>query len=78
MSPYPNLFKPLDLGYLRLPNRIVMGSMHTRLETLDQPVERLARFYAERARGGAALIITGGFSPNVEGLMERTHIPCPP
>jgi 2,4-dienoyl-CoA reductase (NADPH2) len=70
MSPYPNLFRPLDLGFLRLANRIVMGSMHTRLETLDRPVERNARFYAERARGGAGLIITGGFSPNAEGLME--------
>ena len=47
-----------------------MGSMHTRLETLDRPLERVARFYVERAKGGAALIITGGFSPNAEGLME--------
>jgi 2,4-dienoyl-CoA reductase (NADPH2) len=70
MSPYPHLFQPLDLGFLRLPNRIVMGSMHTRLETLDRPIERVSRFYVERARGGAALIITGGFSPNAEGLME--------
>ena len=70
MSPYPHLFQPLDLGFLRLPNRIVMGSMHTRLETLDRPIERIARFYVERARGGAGLIITGGFSPNDEGLME--------
>jgi 2,4-dienoyl-CoA reductase (NADPH2) len=53
-----------------LPNRIVMGSMHTRLETLDRPLERIARFYVERAKGGAGLIITGGFSPNQEGLME--------
>ena len=44
--------------------------MHTRLETLDRPIERVARFYVERAKGGAALIITGGFSPNAEGLME--------
>lgn len=69
-SPYPNLFRSLDLGFLTLPNRIVMGSMHTRLETLDRPLERIARFYVERARGGAGLIITGGFSPNEEGLME--------
>jgi len=53
MSPYPRLFTPLDLGLLRLPNRIIIGSMHTRLATLDRPVERLARIYAERA--GAAL-----------------------
>ncbi len=70
MSSYPHLFQPLDLGFLTLPNRIVMGSMHTRLETLDRPIERIARFYVERAKGGAALIITGGFSPNREGLME--------
>ena len=44
--------------------------MHTRLETLDRPLERVARFYVERAKGGAGLIITGGFSPNPEGLME--------
>ena len=70
MSPYTYLFQPLDLGFTTLPNRIVMGSMHTRLETLDRPVERITRFYVERARGGAGLIITGGFSPNDEGLME--------
>jgi len=70
MPPYPLLFQPLDLGFMTLPNRIVMGSMHTRLETLDRPIERIARFYVERARGGAGLIITGGFSPNEEGLME--------
>jgi 2,4-dienoyl-CoA reductase (NADPH2) len=52
---------------LRLPNRIVMGSMHSGLETLDRPVERIARFSVERARGGAGLIITGGFSPNAGG-----------
>jgi 2,4-dienoyl-CoA reductase (NADPH2) len=70
MSPYPHLFQPLDLGFLTLANRIVMGSMHTRLETLDRPIERISRFYVERARGGAGLIITGGFSPNEDGLME--------
>jgi 2,4-dienoyl-CoA reductase (NADPH2) len=70
MTAFPHLFAPIDLGSIRLANRIVMGSMHTRLETLDRPLERVARFYVERARGGAALIITGGFSPNAEGLME--------
>jgi 2,4-dienoyl-CoA reductase (NADPH2) len=70
MSPFPHLFRPLDLGFMTLPNRIVMGSMHTRLETLDRPLERIARFYVERAKGGAGLIVTGGFSPNAEGLME--------
>ena len=70
MSSYPHLFQPLDLGFTTLANRTIMGSMHTRLETLDRPLERVARFYADRARGGAALIITGGFSPNEEGLLE--------
>jgi len=52
---------------VRLPNRILMGSMHTGLEARPDGIERLAEFYAERARGGAALIVTGGFSPNDEG-----------
>ncbi|MEZ0305221.1 MAG: FAD-dependent oxidoreductase [Hyphomicrobiaceae bacterium] len=70
MFTYPHLFRSLDLGFMVLPNRIVMGSMHTRLETLDRPIERISRFYVERAKGGAGLIVTGGFSPNAEGLME--------
>jgi 2,4-dienoyl-CoA reductase (NADPH2) len=70
MAPFPRLFQPLDLGFTVLANRIVMGSMHTRLETLDRPLERVKRFYEERAKGGVALIVTGGFSPNEEGLME--------
>lgn len=70
MSSFPRLLAPLDLGFTRLENRAIMGSMHTRLETLDRAEERIARFYAERARGGAALIVTGGFSPNAEGLLE--------
>ena len=64
---YPHLFQPLDLGIATLPNRILMGSMHTGLESRPDGVERLAAFYAERARGGAALIVTGGFSPNDVG-----------
>jgi 2,4-dienoyl-CoA reductase (NADPH2) len=67
MATYPKLFRPLDLGFITLPNRIVMGSMHTRLEARPDGMERLAAFYAERARGGAALIVTGGFSPNEAG-----------
>ena len=70
MTAYTHLLRPLDLGFTTLSCRAIMGSMHTRLETLDQPAERVARFYAERAKGGAALIITGGFSPNGEGLLE--------
>ncbi|HZQ71947.1 MAG TPA: NADPH-dependent 2,4-dienoyl-CoA reductase [Burkholderiales bacterium] len=64
---FPHLFRELDLGRVRLPNRIVMGSMHTGFESRPDGVERLAAFYAERARGGAALIVTGGFSPNDAG-----------
>jgi 2,4-dienoyl-CoA reductase (NADPH2) len=64
---YPHLFRPLDLGFVTLPNRILMGSMHTGLEARPDGAERLAAFYAERARGGAALIVTGGFSPNDAG-----------
>jgi 2,4-dienoyl-CoA reductase (NADPH2) len=67
MSTYPNLFRPLELGFVTLPNRILMGSMHTQLESRPDGMERLAAFYAERARGGAALIVTGGFSPNAAG-----------
>jgi 2,4-dienoyl-CoA reductase (NADPH2) len=64
---YPHLFRPLDLGFATLPNRIMMGSMHTGLETRPDGMARLAAFYAERARGGVALIVTGGFSPNAAG-----------
>jgi 2,4-dienoyl-CoA reductase (NADPH2) len=68
MPAYPNLFAPLDLpGGVRLPNRILMGSMHTGLEALPEGMQRLAAFYAERARGGVALIVTGGFAPNDAG-----------
>lgn len=68
--PYPRLFTPLTVGSITLPNRIVMGSMHTRLECEPDGAERLAAFYAERARGGAALIVTGGVSPDRQGLLE--------
>ncbi len=74
MTPYPRLFEPLALGPLTLKNRIVMGSMHTRLECADRPAERLAAFYGERARGGAALIITGGVSPDSAGRMEEDSL----
>jgi len=67
---YPHLFQPLDLGGAILPNRIMMGSMHTGLESRPDGIGRLAAFYAERARGGAALIVTGGFSPNAEGNLS--------
>jgi len=64
---YPLLSRPLDLGFVTLRNRILMGSMHTGLEARPDGMERLAAFYAERARGGAALIVTGGFSPSDAG-----------
>jgi len=67
MNHYPHLFEPLDLGHVTLPNRIMMGSMHTGLEERPDGMERLAAFYAERARGGAALLVTGGFSPDEAG-----------
>ena len=63
---YPHLFRPLELGFVTLPNRIMMGSMHTGYEARNAMAE-LAAFYAERARGGAALIVTGGYSPNDAG-----------
>jgi 2,4-dienoyl-CoA reductase (NADPH2) len=70
MTPYPHLLSPLTIGRHTLKNRVLMGSMHSRLETLDRPIEREAAFYAERAKGGAALIITAGISPNEEGRLE--------
>ena len=70
MPAYPRLFQPLQAGPLTLKNRIVMGSMHTRLETMPDGSARAAAFYAERARGGVAMIITGGYSPDAAGLLE--------
>ncbi len=67
---YPHLFEPLDLGFTTLPNRILMGSMHLGLEELPQGFERMAAFYAERARAGVALIVTGGISPNRAGAVH--------
>ncbi|MBC3871005.1 NADPH-dependent 2,4-dienoyl-CoA reductase [Undibacterium oligocarboniphilum] len=64
MSFYPHLTQPLDLGFTTLPNRLLMGSMHVGLEEVDHGFERMAAFYAERARGGVALIVTGGIAPN--------------
>jgi len=70
MPAYPLLFRPLELPGVTLPNRILMGSMHTGLEARPDGMPRLAAFYAERARGGAALIVTGGFSPNDAGELS--------
>lgn len=66
-SPFPHLFQPLDLGFTQLKNRIIMGSMHTGLEEAPNGHERMAAYFAERAKGGVGLIVTGGFGPNVEG-----------
>ena len=66
---YPHLFEPLDLGFTQLKNRVLMGSMHLGLEEVKGGIERMAAFYAERARGGVALIVTGGIAPNTEGVV---------
>ncbi|HFN3812051.1 TPA: FAD-dependent oxidoreductase, partial [Enterobacter hormaechei] len=68
MSRYPSLFAPLDLGFTTLKNRVLMGSMHTGLEERPDGAERLAAFYAERARHGVALIVTGGVAPAPSGV----------
>jgi len=79
---YPHLLAPLDLGFTQLKNRVLMGSMHTGLEEREDGPERLAAFYAERAAAGVGLIVTGGISPNAQGvvyqggsiLAEQEHI----
>ena len=68
MSQYPHLLAPLDLGFTTLRNRVLMGSMHTGLEEAPNGYHRMAEFYAERARGGVGLIVTGGIAPNAQGL----------
>ncbi|MEW7867680.1 FAD-dependent oxidoreductase [Aeromonas diversa] len=69
MSRYPALLTPLDLGFTQLRNRVLMGSMHTGLEEEKGGFDKLAAFYAERARGGVALIVTGGIAPNLRGRL---------
>src|SRR5690606_30308907 len=69
-TPYPHLFAPLDLGFTTLRNRVLMGSMHTGLEDRRRDFPKLAAYLAERAAGGAGLIVTGGFAPNVEGWLK--------
>ena len=65
-TPYPHLLAPLDLGFTTLANRVLMGSMHTGLEDGRKHFAAMAAFYAERARGGVGLIVTGGYAPNIE------------
>ncbi|MEP6502433.1 MAG: NADPH-dependent 2,4-dienoyl-CoA reductase, partial [Betaproteobacteria bacterium] len=69
-STYPKLLAPLDLGFTTLRNRAIMGSMHTGLEDAARDFPRMAAFYAERARHGVGLIVTGGFAPNFEGWVK--------
>ncbi|CAG8865419.1 2,4-dienoyl-CoA reductase [Pseudomonas fluorescens] len=66
-APYPHLLAPLDLGFTTLRNRTLMGSMHTGLEERPGGFERMAVYFAERARGGVGLMVTGGIAPNDEG-----------
>jgi 2,4-dienoyl-CoA reductase (NADPH2) len=68
---YAHLFAPLDLGFTQLKNRFLMGSMHTGLEEHTEGAVRLAAFYAERAREGVALIVTGGIAPNPQGVVAQ-------
>lgn len=69
---YPTLLQPLDLGFTTLKNRVLMGSMHLGLEEMPGGFERMAAFYAERARGGVALMVTGGIGPNQEGAVHAS------
>ena len=80
---FPHLLEPLDLGFTRLENRVLMGSMHTGLEDRARDFPRLAAFFAERARGQAGLLVTGGFAPTIRGwlapfassLISRRQLP---
>ena len=69
-SPYPKLFAPLDLGFCTLPNRVLMGSMHTGLEDRSRDFPKLAAYFRERAEGGVGLMVTGGISPNLVGWLK--------
>jgi 2,4-dienoyl-CoA reductase (NADPH2) len=67
---YPHLFAPLELGHVTLPNRILMGSMHTGLEDKAADFDKLAAYFAERARGGVGLMVTGGIAPSIQGWLK--------
>jgi len=71
---YPKLFTPLDLGFTTLKNRVIMGSMHTGLEEAKGGFDRMATYFAERAKGGVGLIVTGGVAPNIEGWVSPFSI----
>jgi 2,4-dienoyl-CoA reductase (NADPH2) len=70
MPSYPHLLAPLNLGFTTLANRVLMGSMHTGLEEAPDGFNKLAAFYAARAKGGVGLIVTGGIAPNFAGRLE--------
>src|ERR1700742_530524 len=70
LSQYPNLLSPLKAGRTILRNRIIMGSMHPRLDMEENGLHKMAVFLAERAKGEVGLIITGGYAPNTAGLIE--------
>ena len=69
MNEFPHLLAPLDLGFLKLKNRVLMGSMHTGLEDRARDFPRLAAYFAERADGGVGLMVTGGFAPCIQGWL---------
>ncbi len=69
MTEYSKLLSPLDIGFTKIKNRVLMGSMHTGLEEMPDGFEKMAVYYKERAKGGAGLIVTGGFSPNASGTI---------
>ena len=69
MTDYPHLLSPLDLGHTTLKNRVVMGSMHTKLEDRAKDLPKLAAYFAERAEGGVGLMVTGGYAPNWNGWL---------
>lgn len=69
MTPYPHLLEPLDLGHTTLRNRVIMGSMHTGMEDRARHLPELAAYFAERAKGGVALSVTGGYAPNWHGWL---------
>ena len=70
INQYPHLLAPLPLGFTTLKNRVLMGSMHTGLEEAPDGFNKLAAYYAARARGGVGLIVTGGIAPNFAGRLE--------
>ena len=74
---YPKLFEPLDLGHTTLKIRAIMGSLHTGLEERPDGFERMAAYFAERARGGVGMIITGGIAPNEEAALEGAKLSTP-